>query len=390
MGAIVESSRGAQVGHREITNHFLLEAKDGALGVTGTDTVTFVRMHTTVDLKTPGVIAVQARTLERAVRALPDGNVAFRLEDEQLVVSAGRGRYVLPILPGGDYPSFPEPTAHQDAEFKLPISTLHRLLHTTALCASDNESRYYLNGIYLHVNGDRLLAVATDGMRLARCHVEAPKGASTMKGVIVPRRAIAQIETLLGEQLKQSRDGTGGTDEADGAKEGDASTSRQSPKSLTLSTSETMAWFTLDKTQIATKLVDGAFPDYERVIPRENNRVLSMPIGPLKEAITRAMVVVSSDGVSAVRFDVEKGALNLSSGEASVGRFEDNLEIAYDGDPIAIGFNGALFAELLPPLQESLGESGQAELHLLDESSPMLFHSADDDSLVYVLMPLRI
>ena len=380
VGKIVESSRASNLGYTEITDHFLLEAKDGVLEVTATDTVTFMRMACSVDIQTPGAVAVNAPTLGRAVRVLPDDNIKFKLNDEQMTISAGRGRYVLPTLPAGDYPSFPEPEGKQDADFKISVPDLHHLLHTTAVCASDNESRYYLNGVYLHSDEGKLLAVATDGMRLARCHIKSPGGAEKMKGVIIPRRAVGQIESLLADRLKLDRDADK-EEEAEEVREHDP---------VSVSTGETMAWFALGKTRIATKLVDGAFPDYDRVIPRDNNRLLSVAVAPLKEALARALVV-STDNVSAVRFDLENDSVKVSSGESNMGNFEDTLDAAYDSETLAVGFNGSLLSELMPPLQEILGDDGRIDLHLLDEVSPMLFHaSGDDPSLVYVLMPLRI
>ena len=404
VSAVADSGRGASSSAVNITSHLLLEAKDGQLEITGTDAVTYVRACAATEKSSKeGACAAPAKLLERAVRALSGGGeIALSLEGDALRLAAGRGVYDLPTLPAGDYPGFPEP-GKSETSFELAVADLRRLLAGTAFCASNNETRYYLNGVYLHPQDGKLVAAATDGLRLARCEIPAPKAAAAMKGVILPRKAVAQVEALLeraGEEKEWVRGGSKGAgkdagkggDEKKEAKGGAKSKHAPGgePASLRLRAGESMAWIELGTTRIATKLVDGAFPDYRRVIPAEGGAMLTAGIDELRAALLRAAVVADRDQGSAVKLTLAKDELSFEAGDRAHGSFADKITASYKGGGLAIGFNAELLGEFLPALAARGEGAGRARLQLSDESTPLRMSREGDEGLVYVLMPLRL
>ena len=397
VSAVADSGRGAASSAVNITSHLLLEAKDGQLEITGTDAVTYVRACAATEKSSKGgACAAPAKLLERAVRALSGGGeISLSLEGDALRLAAGRGVYDLPTLPAGDYPGFPEP-GKSETNFELAVADLRRLLAGTAFCASNNETRYYLNGVYLHAQDGKLVAAATDGLRLARCEIPAPKAAAAMKGVILPRKAVAQVEVLLeqharvGEEKVRAAGKSGDEGEKKGAKGAAKPAPGGKPASLRLRAGESMAWIELGTTRIATKLVDGAFPDYRRVIPAEGGPVLTAGIDELRAALLRAAVVADRDQGSAVKLTLAKDELSFEAGDRARGSFADKIPASYKGGGLAIGFNAELLGEFLPALAARGEGAGRALLQLSDESTPLRMSREGDEGLVYVLMPLRL
>jgi DNA polymerase-3 subunit beta len=296
------------------------------------------------------------------VRKLPDG-AEVELDcpsgKDQITIKAGRSHFKLGCLPVDDFPQMA--SGALDCEVKLDADSLVHLLDRTKFAMSTEETRYYLNGIYLHAAKSGatkvLRAVATDGHRLARMEVPLPEGSENMPSIILPRKAVGEIRKLL--------------EEADGE--------------VTLALSPTKAKLTAGPVVLTTKLIDGTFPDYERVIPAGNDKVLQVNSRIFASAVDR-VATISSEKTRAVKLSIGNGALRLSANSPDAGGSADEeIEVSYDSSQMEIGFNSKYLYEIT---QQIDGEA--AQLKLADGGSPTIVSAAGDNSALYVLMPMRV
>ena len=304
-----------------ILSNVKLEAGDGAVRLNATDMDLDIVEQAVADVATPGSTTVSAHTLYDIVRKLPDG-AQVNMDgggDGQVILSAGRSRFTLaslpidefPVLSGGDLP-------HQ---FTVTAAELRGLIDRTRFAISTEETRYYLNGIYLHAadhDGTALLrAVATDGHRLASVQIPLPAGAEGMPGVIVPRKAVAELRKLIDE----------------------------SGDEVIVSLSESKIRFAFDAAVLTSKLIDGTFPDYQRVIPEGNDQVMEVDCAVFAEAVDRVSAI-SSEKSRAIKLSLDGGTLVLSASSPEHGSATEELEVAYDGDLLEIGFNSAYLLDV--------------------------------------------
>ena len=307
-----------------------------------------------------GSITASAHKLYEIIKKLPDGaQVEFseNASTGQVNISAGKAKFALATLPGEDFPTIAE--GDMSHTFTLASKDLRDLIERTAFAVSTEETRYYLNGIYLHEAASKedkiLRAVATDGHRLACAEAALPKGAAGMPGVIIPRKAIGELSKILSETT------------------GD----------VTVSLSTYKIQFTLENLVLTSLLIEGTYPDYERVIPLENNKVVEVESAALMAVVDRVAVV--SEKSRAVRLAVSNNLIVVSAANADEGSAEDQLEIKYSGDPLDIGFN---FKYLLDVLGQIKG--GLVRIAFLDSGSPTVLTDLSDESVLFVLMPMRV
>ena len=342
-----------------ILSNVKLEAGDGAMRLNATDMDLDIVEEAVADVATPGATTVSAHTLYDIVRKLPDGaQVNIDGGGGQVILSAGRSRFTLaslsidefPVLSGGELP-------HQ---FTVTAAELRGLIDRTRFAISTEETRYYLNGIYLHEadrDGTALLrAVATDGHRLASVEIPLPAGAEGMPGVIVPRKAVAELRKLIDE----------------------------SGDEVAVSLSESKIRFAFDDAVLTSKLIDGTFPDYQRVIPEGNDKVMEVDCGVFAEAVDRVSAI-SSEKSRAIKLSLDGGTLVLSASSPEHGSATEELEVAYDGDLLEIGFNSAYLLDVTRQIE---GET--ARFTMADSASPTVMQETDDASALYVLMPMRV
>ncbi len=344
-----------------ILSNVLLQADGGALTLTATDLDIEVSEDAPADVADAGATTVSALTLFEIVKRLPDGaQVRLELSGEEgrLQVSAGRSQFALAVLPADDFPSLT--TDDLDTRFSIPTADLGRLLHKTRFAMSQEETRYYLNGVYFHAYTDGdvplLRAAATDGHRLARLDAPLPDGAASMPGVIVPRKAIAELSRLL--------------EDAD--------------ENVEIAVSPAKIRFGFGPGRLTSKLIDGSFPDYERVIPKDNKNVLHVETKDFAQAVDRVSTV-SSDRTRSVKLALEADNLRLTVNNPEAGSALEELSVDYGGDAIEIGFNARY---LLDVAQQVEGET--ATFRLADPSSPTVIVDDEDTRALYVLMPLRV
>ena len=343
-----------------ILSNVKIDAGDASVRLNATDMDLDIVEAAPADVSTPGSTTVSAHTLYDIVRKLPDG-AQIDIDaagDGQVVLSAGRSRFTLaslptdefPVLSGGELP-------HQ---FTLSAAELRGLIDRTRFAISTEETRYYLNGIYLHKaesDGTALLrAVATDGHRLASVEVPLPAGAEEVPGVIVPRKAVAELRKLIDE----------------------------SGDEVAVSMSESKILFAFDDAVLTSKLIDGTFPDYQRVIPAGNDKVMEVECKSFADAVDRVSAI-SSEKSRAIKLALSGGTLVLSASSPEHGSATEEIEVAFDGDELEIGFNSAYLLDVTRQI-----EGEMARFTMADAASPTVMQETDDTSALYVLMPMRV
>jgi DNA polymerase-3 subunit beta len=343
-----------------ILSNVLLDASAAKLALTATDLDLWMVEHVAATVEQPGGTTVPAQTLYDIVRKLPDGaEVELSTEtDGRLLVRAGRSRFHLPSLDREDFPLMPE--GDLPHRFSIAAADLRRLIEKTRFAISTEETRYYLTGIYFHAAktdaGSALRAVATDGHRLARIETALPKGAAQIPGVIVPRKVVTEMYRLI----------EGADDEV----------------SLSLSDSKIRAEF--NGAVLTSKLIDGTFPDYQRVIPSGNDKMLEVDAKAFAAAIDRVSTV-STEKSRAVKIALDKGKATLSASSAENASATEELAVGYEAAGIEIGFNARYLIEILGEID---GES--AEFAFADAVSPTIVRDTTDQGALYVLMPMRV
>lgn len=324
-----------------ILENVLLSVEDGRFTARATDLDVEVSTSIAVLDATNGSTTVNAKLLADIAKKA-GGDVSLELEDGVLTVHSGRSRFRLATLPVDDFPSFT--AGGFDTEFDVDLASL---VAPVSFAISTEETRWYLNGVYLHVLDGRLVAVATDGHRLSRHNGGA---ATEFEAVILPRKLVGIL-----------------------------------PKgNVHVSLSKTKVRVATDDTTITSKLIDGTFPDYQRVIPTGNDKIVVVDHKALAAAVERVSVISSERG-RAVKLEILPGTINLSVNNPESGSATEEVEADYSGEPIEIGFNAAYLTELLANLS---GDTVRIALN--DGGSPTLFSSPDDDSLLAVLMPMRV
>jgi len=341
-----------------IIGNVLLRAEGGRLHLAATDLDIWAEAGVSAAIAEAGALTVPAATLNDIARKLPDGcqiELAAEAGGGRLIVKAGRSRFTLQVLPEEDWPSLAEDDLPH--RFALPAKTLQRILAHTTFAISTEETRYYLNGVHLHPDGEgRLNAVATDGHRLAHLTVPLPEGAADLPPVIVPRKTVSELARLVADA------------------EGD----------IDIAVSKAKVRFVVAGITLTSKLIDGTFPDYQRVIPAGNDRIAVLDTAAVKAAVDR-VATISGERGRAVKMEFAPGALTLSVSNADTGESQEELEADFDGEPLAIGFNGRYLAEVL-----GIAASDTVRLALADPGSPCLIKSHETADALIVLMPMRV
>ncbi|HCB74713.1 MAG TPA: DNA polymerase III subunit beta [Sphingomonas bacterium] len=310
-----------------------------------------------------GATTVSAHTLFDIARKLPEGaQVELSAAEGRLTIVAGRARFQLATLPRDDFPVIAE--GELPTQFELPAETLKAIIDKTRFAISTEETRYYLNGIFLHVADDGgpaggqavLKAAATDGHRLARVTVARPEGAEAMPDVIVPRKCVGELRKLL--------------DEIDG--------------SVGVSLSPSKIRFDLGQAILTSKLIDGTFPDYSRVIPTANDKLLKLDPKSFMEGVDRVSTI-ATEKTRAVKMAVDRDKITLSVTSPENGAAAEEVPGDYAALPLEIGFNSRYLLDILHQI-----EGDSVEVHLADAAAPTLIRENDKSPALYVLMPMRV
>ena len=339
-----------------ILSNVLIEARDdNSIRLMATDLDLQVDESVPATVTQAGATTVSAHTLFDIVRKLPDGSqVEVNAAEGKMQVNAGRARFNLSTLPRDDFPVIAE--GELPTRFELPAATLRQIIDKTRFAISSEETRYYLMGIFLHLADDQLKAAATDGHRLARVVLPKPDGADGMPDVIIPRKCVAELRKLL--------------EEVEGTVE--------------ISMSGTKVRFGLGSAVLTSKLIDGTFPDYNRVIPTGNDKLLKLDPKTFSAGVDRVSTI-ASEKTRAVKMSVDRDKVTLSVTSPEAGTATEELPADYGSDTIEIGFNARYLLDILGEI-----DGDTVEVHLADAAAPTLLRENDKSNALYVLMPMRV
>jgi len=343
-----------------ILSNVLLEATaEGQLRMMATDLDLQINDSVAAAVDQPGSTTVSAHTLFDIARKLPEGaQVQLTAAEGRMTIVAGRARFSLGTLPRDDFPVIAE--GELPTQFELSVELLKQIIDKTRFAISTEETRYYLNGIFLHVAEDNgapvLKAAATDGHRLARVTIERPQGAEGMPDVIVPRKCVAELRKLL--------------DEVDG--------------SVGVSLSGTKIRFDLGQAILTSKLIDGTFPDYSRVIPTANDKILKLDPKAFMQGVDRVSTI-ATEKTRAVKMALDRDRITLSVTSPENGTASEEVPGEYAAPGFEIGFNSRYLLDILAQIDSDL-----VEVHLADAAAPTLIRENDKAPALYVLMPMRV
>lgn len=344
-----------------ILANVLIEAEGDSVRMRATDLDIEVVDRAPAQIERAGATTVSAVMLHEIVRKLPDGALVQLTDDPRtgrLTVEAGRSTFSLATLPREDFPVMA--SSEYASNFAAPARDLRRLFEKSKFAISTEETRYYLNGVYMHVaeseDGRVLRCVATDGHRLARIDAPLPAGAEAMPGVIVPRKTVGELRKLLEDDETQ----------------------------IAISVSETKIRFATPDISLTSKVIDGTFPDYTRVIPQSNTKRLEVDAADFAKAVDR-VATVSSERSRAVKLLLEEDKLTLSVNSPDSGAATEELVVAYGDERLEIGFNAKYLLEISSQIDRE-----NAVFMFNSAGDPALVREGGDTSAVYVVMPMRV
>ncbi|MFN8723117.1 MAG: DNA polymerase III subunit beta [Rhodospirillales bacterium] len=347
-----------------ILSNVLLKAKGDELALTATDMDLEIVETVAAEVARAGAATAPAHTLYDIVRKLPDGSqVEIDGGDGGMItLRSGRSQFKLGCLPVEDFPQMSGTDVSHS--FTVAAGDLRTLIDRSRFAISTEETRYYLNGIYLHAAKARtggsdipvLRAVATDGHRLARVEMPLPAGAEGIPGVIVPRKTVGEIRNLIDEAAS----------------------------GIEVAMSETKIRFTLDGITLTSKLIDGTYPDYERVIPTGNDKILEVDAKAFAAAVDR-VATISTEKSRAVKLSLDRGSVVLSATSPEAGSAQEEIEVSYDAGPLEIGFNSRYLLDITQQI-----EGDGARFAMADPASPTVVRDVADPSALYLLMPMRV
>jgi len=338
-----------------VLSNFLLDARDQALTVTATDLELELICRAQAEIKGQGRTTVPARKLFDICRGLPEGaRITMETSGDRVHLRSGSSRYTLSTLKAEDFPTLGEVASSHTV--RLQKAELRRLLEQTQFAMAHQDVRYYLNGLLLHVQPKRLRVVATDGHRLALSELDRMTGVKDEIQVIIPRKTVLELMRLV----------------------------EPSEDTVELHISSNQMQITVDTVRLSSKLIDGRFPDYERVIPEHQNRQLTANREIVRQALTRS-AILSNEKFRGVRLKVDGAKLQLQTHNPEHEEAEEELEVAYTGAPIEIGFNVNYLLDALGAMRAE-----QFTLELKGADSSGLIYDAGGGPAKYVIMPMRL
>ncbi len=337
-----------------VLSNVLLAVREGRLTITATDLEVELVASTEVAVQEPGDITVPGRKFLDILRALPEKlAVGLAVEGEKVVIRAGRSRFSLATLPAGDFPAIEDINAQQSVH--IPRKDLLRLLEKTHFSMAQQDVRYYLNGMLLEIDGQALRAVATDGHRLALCETTVEAKAKSPQQVIVPRKGVLELQRVLTDE--------GGAELAIGSNHVRAQ---------------------IGDVRFTSKLIDGRFPEYSRVIPAAASNPIRADRDVLRQALQRT-AILSNEKYRGIRITVKGNVLTVQAHNPEQEEAEEEIEVSYEGADLEVGFNVNYLLDALAAI-----EGQEVELGLTDSNSSCLIRSPGSSAARYVVMPMRL
>ena len=347
-----------------ILSNIILEAKDDKLILSSTNLDIYCSDKIKAEVLQPGEVSVSAVTFFEIIKRLPSGSEVLMIMEEgenEIRLTCGRSKFNLSTLKTDDFPIISD--SDLSTNFVLSADELIRIIDKTKFAVSNEETRYYLNGIFLH-KAERnsiqfLRAVATDGHRLAQYDIPLPQGAEDITGIIIPKKTIYELRKVL--------------DDANG--------------DVSVSLNENKIKFSFNDLKVVSKVIDGTFPDYTKVIPQKNDKNFKTNNSDLKNAIDRVSAVAANEESKskAIKFCIENNSLSLSVESQSKGSANEMIDVNYSGDKVDIGFNSKYIIDICNEV-----DGDEISISLSDSISPAIILDKTDENLFFVLMPMRI
>ena len=347
-----------------ILSNIVLTAGNNELSLSSTNLDIFCSDKIDAEIVNSGEISVPAITFFEIVKRLPSGSdviLSMGDEDTELILKCGRSKFNLSTLRTEDFPILSDKDL--STNFVISADELSRMIDKTKFAISNEETRYYLNGIFFHKaesNSIKFLrAVATDGHRLAQYDIPLPQGAEEITGIIIPKKTVFELRKVL--------------DDADG--------------DVSVSLNENKIKFSFNNLKIISKVIDGTFPDYTKVIPQNNDKKFKTNNSELKNAIDRVSAVAINEETKskAIKLTIENNKLNLSVESQSKGSAKEEIDISYSNEKVDIGFNSRYLLDICNEV-----DGDEIDVNLLDSISPAIILDKTDENLFFVLMPMRI
>ena len=337
-----------------ILSNVLLTARNNRLNLTGTDLEVELVSTRELEIQQAGEITVPGRKFLDILKALPEGvEVTITTDGDRLVIKAGRSRFTLATLPAGEFPLIDEINAQQT--LRLPLAEFRRLVDKTYFSMAQQDVRYYLNGMLLEAEGKQLRAVATDGHRLALCETSLEIASKSKQQVIVPRKGVLELQRILGT-------------------EGEIE--------LAIGTNHVRAH--IGAIRFTSKLVDGRFPEYGRVVPVNASRIIDADRDILRHALQRT-AILSNEKYRGIRLNIKPGVLTLQAHNPEQEEAVDQIEAGYEGEEIEIGFNVNYLLDALAAI-----DTDRVHIGLTDANSSCLITAPGSTAAKYVVMPMRL
>ncbi len=337
-----------------VLNNVLLHIEDGNLTITGTDLEVELSTHAQLTAGTNGKFTIPAKKFLDICRSLPDdAEISVSFEEDRAIVRSGRSKFNLATLPAEEYPNLTD--WQSEVDFTIAQATLRRLIEATQFSMANQDARYFLNGMKFETEGNLLRTVATDGHRLAVCTIALEQELQN-HSVIVPRKGVLELSRLL-EPSDQ-------------------------PARLQIGTNNLR--ICLDGIVFTSKLIDGRFPDYRRVLPRNADRILEAEWETLKQAFVRA-AILSNERFRSVRLQLSENQLKITATNPEQEEAEEIIDVSYNGEEMEVGFNVSYILDVLNALK-----CQRVRMRLTDASSSCLMENNEDSSAEYVIMPMRL
>lgn len=347
-----------------ILSNIIITTHDNLLSLSSTNLDIFCSDDLEAEVSQNGSTSVSAATFYEIVKRLPSGSeihASLSEEDSTLTLKCGRSKFNLTTISPDDFPKI----SHDDLniQFVLSATELKRMIDKTKFAISNEETRYYLNGVFLHQTQknsiDILRAVATDGHRLAQYDIPLPQGAKDMNGIIIPKKMIQELRRVL--------------DDATG--------------DINIQLNENKIKFSFNNMQIISKVIDGTFPDYTKVIPQSNDKSITTNNEELKKAIDRVSAVAINEETKskAIKLIIESNKISLSVDSTSRGSAIEEIDLDYNNEKVEIGFNSRYLIDICNEI-----DGDKINLKFLNSTSPAIILDNTDENLFFVLMPMRI
>lgn len=338
-----------------ILSNVLMSVKNNTLSLTGTDLEVEIINHCSIENNEEGETTLPARKLLDICKALPEGaNIEITIDQERAILKSGRSRFSLSTLAASEFPSID--ALISPFEFTVPQKIFKKLIDQTQFCMAQQDVRYYLNGLMLELSNDQMIAVATDGHRLAFCQAAVTLTPGETRQVIIPRKAVSEISRLL----------------------------EDSDEDVKVSLSENHIRITFSDVIFTSKLIDGKFPDYQQVIPQKCDNEVKSSRDNLYQSFHRTSVL-SNEKYRGMRLQLSQNQLTATVHNPEQDEAEEVIEVTYLGDEFEIGFNVAYLLDALSAIK-----SEEVVMQLTDSNHSCLLFGTDDVDSKYVVMPMRL